>query len=432
MQDCQYRVGTENPERFGCTCPSIRVNAPDGLVSKGTCEGCFVPGELAKGNRPAERPLPKLPGLWTRAKSLGKALVAFAMSGFSTVSKSEYARRIGICKRCEFRIPKPNQCGACGCFLAGKARGKAWKCTIGRWDEDWAVGVTHAPRAMSYLDVTLASIEQAGWSDINIFSEPGPDFSEYAQGFKVHQNAQRKGAWNNWRAALETLVRENPNASKIMLVQDDTVFCRGVREWADSVLFPEALCGAVSLYMSTKYAHEWHVVDEDGRSVRRAASEKEALRFMRESIEEDESKDVQVEDLVKHPGLHRLKTNSLWGACALVFSRATAIEMLANPLMDAWEGAERDKETGAHIPRTGPDIKNIDTAVSSILSEMKRGLWLVSPSLSQHIGGVSSIANGDLSGNRSADTFPGPDFDARKIAKVWTPRQRFYDFGMPV
>jgi len=54
------------------------------------------------------------------------------------VDRDEYRRRLEICDQC---IPPSgyrlgNRCShqACGCFLVAKARGRAWRCPVGKWD----------------------------------------------------------------------------------------------------------------------------------------------------------------------------------------------------------------------------------------------------------------------------------------------------------
>lgn len=94
---------------------------------------------------------------------------------------------------------------------------------------NWAVAITTAPRPIPTLPRTLQSLRRAGWSDFDIF----PDSAGI-------------GAWRNWIGALAALVREHPDGDAFAMVQDDVIFCRGLREYLEQTLWPAqsnvALC----------------------------------------------------------------------------------------------------------------------------------------------------------------------------------------------
>ena len=73
-----------------------------------------------------------LPPMATQAWNLATALVEFAADGFATVDRDEYAMRLGICDACQSRT-EAGRCAECGCFVAVKAKGRAWDCPKGKW-----------------------------------------------------------------------------------------------------------------------------------------------------------------------------------------------------------------------------------------------------------------------------------------------------------
>lgn len=73
-----------------------------------------------------------MPAVATMGWSLTKALAAFVADGCKTVTAEQYERRLNACDSCEHR--RKTRCIKCGCNLAIKARGRAWKCPEEKWD----------------------------------------------------------------------------------------------------------------------------------------------------------------------------------------------------------------------------------------------------------------------------------------------------------
>ena len=71
------------------------------------------------------------PPLHRRAWNLARSLADFLADGCTTVSKDEYAARLAICDTCDRR--QRNGCLECGCWLAVKARGRAFQCPLDKW-----------------------------------------------------------------------------------------------------------------------------------------------------------------------------------------------------------------------------------------------------------------------------------------------------------
>ena len=72
-----------------------------------------------------------LPPICKQAWNLTKSLADFASDGFKLVTKEEYAARLVICDSCEYR--RNTRCSKCGCNLAIKAKGRAFKCPENKW-----------------------------------------------------------------------------------------------------------------------------------------------------------------------------------------------------------------------------------------------------------------------------------------------------------
>lgn len=73
-------------------------------------------------------------GLASMAWDLTKSLAAFVSDGMKLVDAEEYRRRLSECDACPHRTGQ--RCGLCGCFVALKAKGRAWQCPDGRWEKE--------------------------------------------------------------------------------------------------------------------------------------------------------------------------------------------------------------------------------------------------------------------------------------------------------
>lgn len=73
------------------------------------------------------------PGFSARVWNLTKALTAFVADGLKTVTPEQYQERLQICDTCDRR--QGGSCLECGCNLALKAKGRAFKCPLGKWPE---------------------------------------------------------------------------------------------------------------------------------------------------------------------------------------------------------------------------------------------------------------------------------------------------------
>jgi hypothetical protein len=74
------------------------------------------------------------PKLVEQAWNLARALADFVADNCRTATAEEYRRRLEICDGCGYR--RANRCLKCGCRLSLKARGRAFKCPLGKWPVD--------------------------------------------------------------------------------------------------------------------------------------------------------------------------------------------------------------------------------------------------------------------------------------------------------
>lgn len=122
----------------------------------------------------------------------------------------------------------------------------------------WKVGITVAKRKISYVDATYQSLLDAGWNegDIWLFCEPSVDLDRVYPNIVTHDVTL--GEYRNWAFALKALSAFDADA--YFTVQDDVVFCRGLREYLDRVLWPQLNCGFISPFCPSIYANgnKWH------------------------------------------------------------------------------------------------------------------------------------------------------------------------------
>jgi len=90
------------------------------------------------------------------------------------------------------------------------------------------VVVLTAPRPKKTLERTLRSLKKAGW-------EPGVDPSSEVG---IYQDGASLGQFRAYMEALRCTVHRHPKADAYSVVEDDVVFCRGLREYLERTLWP--------------------------------------------------------------------------------------------------------------------------------------------------------------------------------------------------
>lgn len=212
-----------------------------------------------------------------------------------------------------------------------------------------AAAVLTAPRPRSTLGRTLASLAAAGWDEA-----------------LVHEDRAGAGQLRAYMTALGRLVEHAPRADAYLVVEDDVVFCRGLRRYLDATLWPGPVA---QIALCSPYCPR-------------------AYRQTRPGWDDTQS----------GRGLY------LAGSQAWVFPPAAARAILAEvaPRKSIYYS---DREIGRWAKATG------------------RKVWYHTPSLAQHIAvDNSALGNDGVSDIRLADDFIGEDADAMDAAWWRTPR----------
>ena len=233
---------------------------------------------------------------------------------------------------------------------------------------NWAVGVTTAPRTVPTVSRTLESLSSAGWQSPRIFAEPGSPLDAVPRAgiYPVTRRESALGAWPNWFLGLSELYQRNPLADAYLMVQDDVVFCRNVRGYLESALWPSDRVAAISLY----YPHP------DG-------AWENGLHFRELSCKD-----------------------GLPGALAIIFPNLAARMLLSDPLVLI------------HRRRGSRGLKLIDVVVGTWAHRSRLPVLAAAPSLCQHIGETSTLwPDSPMPINRVSASFPGEDFDALVASK---------------
>lgn len=217
----------------------------------------------------------------------------------------------------------------------------------------WAIGVTTAPRPDPTLERTLVSLVDAGWSDAQLFAEPGSTIPPRFASFPATVRHTRLGAFPNWYLGLAQLVMSAPDADAYFLCQDDVLFSRGLRAYLETHLWPERRLGVISVYCPSHYARN------------RPAG-------------------FYAED-------HGRET---WGALAYIFPNASARAFLADP------------QVVNHRLRQPGGNHQVDSLVGQWCRTRRLPYLVHEPSLAQHIGDASTVFPGvSNSGRRRAEGF---------------------------
>ncbi|WP_339733651.1 glycosyltransferase [uncultured Gimesia sp.] len=223
--------------------------------------------------------------------------------------------------------------------------------------QQWAVGITTAPRKKSTLHQTLVSLKTAGWDSPRLFAEPGVEIPSEFNRLPVSRRDETLGAFPNWYLALTELVLRNPRAEAFLLCQDDVLFSADIRDYLERTLWPANQIGVVSIYCPSHY------------------SQAAKPGFIRED-----------------------RGWKSWGALAYIFSNPSARAILSDSMV------LNHRDFG---PAEG--LHHIDSVVGYWCERNHLPYYVHSPSLAQHIGESSTIyPRATTSGNRQAKDFQNP------------------------
>jgi hypothetical protein len=238
----------------------------------------------------------------------------------------------------------------------------------GEFGVEWAVGLTTVPSRRALLERTLASVAAAGFPRPHLFVDG-------ARTFETDLEATCRWpavlTWANWFLGLTELIARRPFAHFYLMLQDDLVMCRGVREYLEARPWPKD--GYANLYTAPENA-----------------SREPGWR---------ETRDV-ARDPERNIGLQGGR-----GALALAFDRRAAMAMLAAP------SATRK------LVDLRPEfrVKRADGGIVTAMNLSGFREYVHAPSLVQHTGTISSMGNG---WQAPSSTFLGEDFDARALLEL--------------
>ncbi len=257
----------------------------------------------------------------------------------------------------------------------------------------WTIGITTAPRQNSYyLDRTIHSLQEAGWSEITVFAEPG---STIPTDFKGHVVNRRKqyGDWTNWATGLYELFLSEPDTDYFFMLEDDAIVCH-CKEYLEWTIPKLGKFANLSLYTPSIYAKEgFSGFHNEMRgfqtwsTVTVVMSHQTVMNFFcDEGVQAHRSHD-----------LHRLKYNKFdmhkpepkelnWTSYGSGYS--SIIDTQGNTLKDAVIGRWADKQ--------------------------KLPIYYHTPSLAEHIGFLSTLTTdvSNAENGRMSKDFVGENFDA--------------------
>lgn len=226
--------------------------------------------------------------------------------------------------------------------------------------------VTTAPRQDPTIHTCLSSLQRSGWTP-TVFAEP----NSVPTLWPTIQNTKQLGVWHNWLQACRWALAQNPDY--ILTSQDDCLYHPDSRSFIEELKWP-AHAAFVSLYTPSHY------------SIR------------------------------KRPGVNHIVTQSLWGACALVFKPEVLEKIINHRIALGWKGI-KSNPTGL--------TANSDTAIGRICNALGLKMYFVDPSPVQHIARYSSIGNKDNTGKRNASRIAKHDLPLAQQVYINDSKPRF-------
>ena len=217
----------------------------------------------------------------------------------------------------------------------------------------WAVGVTTALRRLSTVGECVTSLCQAGWESPHLFIDGEFDLPQELTVYPRTVRLPAVGALGNFYLAIVELLCRTP-ADGLMLLQDDALWPSHlpIRDYLDRVNWPSDGRFVASPYCCTNYT-------------------------------------------AKDPGWRCLDETWKYGAVALIFSRASAEEFVADPRVIGF----CQKETAG-----------IDFLVGDWAARSNTPVFVPTPSLVQHIGEISTLWRTSRAvGMRRASRFIGDE-----------------------
>ena len=140
-----------------------------------------------------------------------------------------------------------------------------------------SIGLRIAPREVQTYDLTIESMEKTGWDSGYIFAEPGSGIDKKAYpNFTIVQRKKRLNCFKNLYKGLGQMRKEQADAEYYGKVQEDVLFCKGIRRYYEKSLEASSVLkesGVVSFFTHRVYSKPnhfgWHAVNK-GRNLEMA------------------------------------------------------------------------------------------------------------------------------------------------------------------
>jgi len=133
----------------------------------------------------------------------------------------------------------------------------------GKRVKTWAIGITICPRLNiktntdeSTYTKCIDSLLSAGWNTCHLFCEPETKLEDRHSKLPQTHRKTKFGAWKNFLYSLTELIEAYPNADCYGMIQDDIIFCKGIRLYLENNLWPSKECGLVSIYTPSHYSQD--------------------------------------------------------------------------------------------------------------------------------------------------------------------------------
>lgn len=129
--------------------------------------------------------------------------------------------------------------------------------------QQWAVGITTAPRRVPTLSQSLQSLIAAGWSEPTLFADGEVDIPREFSQIPKQVRTPNRGARAHYYLTLCDLLQNHPQADAILMAQDDALWPAHVpvREYLEAALWPDSESSLVSAWCCTDDTADlagWH------------------------------------------------------------------------------------------------------------------------------------------------------------------------------
>lgn len=252
----------------------------------------------------------------------------------------------------------------------------------------WAYGVTTVlERVDHHLPRTLNSLSYAGFGNPRLFVDGGTEAYYQHFGLQATIRVEKVKAYANWILALVELFYRNPDAQRFAIFQDDIVLSKNVRQYLDSITFPQK--GYLNL--TTIWESQDIVGEQCPLGITPAAPQR---------LNNGQPKKPNALGVIPQHGR---------GAMALVFDRDGVLTLLRHPHI-----------TNRVIPdRPGYDpnrcYRLIDGAVIEAMNNAGYTEYVHNPSLVNHSGTHSTITGRKWGPKALSKSFRGEDFDCLSL-----------------